>query len=67
MCVEDAPPYPVGLYNISENAQGLALHEIKEDMETLARCMKSGEWPGYPAEVMELDLPAWAYKAKEAA
>ena len=66
MCVEDAPPYPVGLYNISEDAQGQALHEIKEDMETLARCIKSGEWPGYPVDVVELDLPAWAYR-KEAA
>lgn len=66
MCVEDAPPYPVGLYNISESAQGVALHEIKEDMERLAGCIKSGEWPGYPVDVMELDLPTWAYR-KEAA
>lgn len=66
MCVEDAPPYPVGLYNISEDAQAKALREIKEDVETFARCSLTDEWPGYPVEVIELDLPAWANK-KEAA
>lgn len=62
MCVEDAPPYPVGLYNISEDAQGQALREIKTDMETLAECIKSDEWPGYAVDVVELDLPGWAKK-----
>lgn len=66
LCVEDAPPYPVGLYNISEEAQGLALREIKADMETLAECMKADHWPGYSVDVLELDLPEWA-KRKEAA
>lgn len=66
-CVEDCPPYLPGLYRVTEDAQAQALREIKGDMETLAECVKSGEWPGYPAEIVDLDLPAWAYKPKEAA
>ena len=67
LCVEDAPPYLPIIYEISEDAQQLALHEIKTDMEMLAECIKSDEWPGYPTGIVTLDLPAWAYKAKEAA
>lgn len=67
LCVEDAPPYLAAIYEISEDAQQLALHEIKTDMETLARCIKSDEWPGYPDGIITLDLPKWAYKPREAA
>lgn len=66
LCCEADPPYPVGLYNISEAAQGLAHNEIKTDLETLAECIKNDNWPGYPEEVQELDLPSWAYKAEVA-
>ena len=67
LCVEDAAPYLPALYEISEDAQRLALLEIKEDMEMLARCINSDQWPGYPDGIMTLDLPKWAYSAKEAA
>lgn len=67
LCVEDAQPYLAAIYEISEDAQQLALHEIKADMETLAGCIKSDEWPGYPDGIITLDLPKWAYSAKEAA
>lgn len=66
LCVEDAAPYLAAIYEISEDAQQMALHEIKTDMETLAGCIESGNWPGYPDGIMTLDLPAWAYR-KEAA
>lgn len=59
LCVEDKPPYNVGLYNISEDAQRVALLEIKADVEQFAECSISGEWPGYSADVVELDLPEW--------
>ena len=62
ICCEAEPPYPVGLYNISEAAQGLAHREVKADLELLAECIKNDNWPGYPEEIQELDLPAWAYK-----
>lgn len=62
VCCEAEPPYMVGLYNISEAAQGLAHREVKADLELLAECIKNDNWPGYPEEVLELDLPAWAYK-----
>ena len=62
LCCEAEPPYPVGLYNVAEAAQDLAHREIKADLEILAECIKSDTWPGYPEEVQELDLPAWAYK-----
>lgn len=62
VCVEAEPPYPVGVYNISEAAQGQGLRELTDALHLLASCITSGEWPGYPAEVVELDLPVWAYR-----
>lgn len=66
VCCEAEPPYQVGLYNISEAAQDLAQREIRADLELLAECIKTDNWPGYPVEVQELDLPAWAYKVEVA-
>ncbi|HEU6436614.1 MAG TPA: PD-(D/E)XK nuclease-like domain-containing protein [Nitratidesulfovibrio sp.] len=62
VCVESSPPYLVGVYNISEAAQGQGLRELTEALHLLAACIQSGEWPGYPVEVVELDLPVWAYR-----
>ena len=62
ICVESAPPYLVGVYNISEAAQGQGLRELTESLHLLASCIQSGEWPGYPVEVVEIDLPVWAYR-----
>ena len=64
--VEKEPPYLTVATSISEGAQALALDEIKDCVETFAGCMASGVWPGYTeSPVIELDLPAWAYKRNQ--
>lgn len=64
--VEKEPPYLTVATNISEGAQELALDEIRNCVDTFADCMASGIWPGYTeSPVIELDLPAWAYKRNQ--
>ena len=36
----------------------------RRDLATYAECLRSGEWPGYPEEIRELELPAWARVVK---
>ncbi|HJA77568.1 MAG TPA: PD-(D/E)XK nuclease-like domain-containing protein [Candidatus Desulfovibrio gallistercoris] len=65
--VEKEPPFLTVAASISEAAQQVALDEIKTCVHTYADCIESGIWPGYTeSPVIELDLPAWAYRRKDA-
>lgn len=62
---KEAPFLTVGV-NVAEAAQEAALDEIRNCVDTFADCMASGIWPGYTeSPVIELDLPAWAYKRNQ--
>ena len=66
LAVEKEPPHIVTAFTVSEGAQALALEDIQHCVETFAGCMSSGMWPGYTTSpIVELDVPAWAYKRKE--
>lgn len=65
--VEKTPPYVVTAANVSENAQCVALEEIKSAVELYKECSVSGVWPGYTTNlVTEIDLPDWAYRRSAA-
>lgn len=67
VAVEKTAPHLVTAANVSEAAQQVGLEEIKDALGTYATCAKSGLWPGYVSEVIDLDLPEWAYKRRFAA
>lgn len=67
VAVEKAAPHLVTAANVSEAAQQVGLEEIKEALGTYASCTTSGLWPGYVSEIIDLDLPEWAYKRSFAA
>ena len=60
-------PHLVTAANVSEAAQQVGLEEIKDALGTYATCAESGLWPGYASEIIDLDLPEWAYKRRFAA
>ena len=65
--VEKTPPYVVTAANVSENAQCVALEEIKSAVDLYKECSVSGVWPGYTTNlVTEIDLPDWAYRRSAA-
>lgn len=67
VAVEKAAPHLVTAANVSEAAQQVGLEEIREALVSYASCTKSGLWPGYVSEIIDLDLPEWAYKRSCAA
>jgi hypothetical protein len=58
--VEKDPPYAVAVYSIRESDVQKGRDSIRDDLETLAGCMRSGVWSAYPVRIQELDLPPWA-------
>ena len=60
VCVETAPPYGVALYSVKPEDLDLGRAVYRRDLATYAECLRSGEWPGYPEEIRELELPGWA-------
>jgi hypothetical protein len=62
VAVEKEPPWAVAVYQLA----GAAIYDGERELEPLlerwAACEESGEWPGYPTDVVKLDLPEWAPK-----
>lgn len=59
IAAEKAPPYLVAVYNLDEQAVNKGREEIERLFRTLAECVESGIWPGYPAGITSLSLPRW--------
>lgn len=58
--VEKTPPHAIAVYSLDAVtvARGYAAFRARAD--TLAECLRTNEWPGYPGSIQELSLPAWA-------
>lgn len=52
--VDSYPPYAVGLYILSAKVIDAARVEYKELIATYQECMRTGYWPGYTEDVIEL-------------
>lgn len=62
---EKEPPHCLSLFLLDENAiaEGRALRH--QALKTLANCIKTGVFPGYSQQIINIDLPTWGYKAEE--
>lgn len=60
LAVEKSPPYAVATYSLDSEAIGAGYSSVRRDIETLAECVKTGRFPGYAEQIIELDLPPWA-------
>lgn len=61
VCVENKAPYSVAIYELHREAMGLGSIRCQEMLEIFKKCSKTKSWPGYPNEIQELTLPAWAF------
>ena len=57
--VEKSPPYGVGVYIITEEARHVGREQNRRLLETYAECHAKDEWPGYPTDIRDLELPRW--------
>ncbi len=65
IAVEKHPPYAVAVYEPDLAAMEYGRRRISKWLLRMAEAVKKDEWPGYPAGVNSLGLPAWAYQQEE--
>lgn len=59
VCVEKARPHLVAVHQFDEVTRLTARDLAAKARRIYAECMATGEWPGYPDEVMTTHIPAW--------
>jgi len=62
--VEKKPPYQIGIYTLDAKARHIGHAMWRQAMRTFDECKKTDEWPAFPPEVRELELPPWCEKGK---
>lgn len=60
--IESEFPHLAAAYELTPAAVDEGRLAMRKALEIYRECRESGSFPGYPSEVQELDIPAWAYK-----
>lgn len=60
IAVEKSAPYLVAVYTLDEGALVIGGRRIARSLDTLSRCIASGDWPGISDRITTLSLPRWA-------
>jgi len=60
---EQEPPYALTICELPESVLAVGRKKLDYAVRLWTRCMRSGEWPAYPAEVCVPEYPAWAEAA----
>ena len=63
--VENTPPHAVAIYTMDEGDIDQGRAELAKVVAGIAEAERENTWPGYPAEVSEIQLPAWAQRSPE--
>lgn len=61
IAIEKDPPYAVAVYQLDEMAVEEGVAQFRHIIKGVKECLDSGDWPGYPTEIMA--LPTWAFAA----
>jgi hypothetical protein len=59
---EKLAPYASGFYYASNAMLEEGSTEIRQLLSSYEKCLAENNWPGYPAELVEINRPAWAKK-----
>ena len=65
IAVENKAPYAVAVYRLTDEALDLGRRENDRLLKLYERCQRANDWPGYPLEVLDIGIPAWATKQTE--
>lgn len=63
--LEKSMPHAVALYMLDDEAMMVGRKLYREALNTYARCLESGHWPGYEGGVQLLNLPPWAVELND--
>lgn len=62
IAIEDEFPHLAAVYELTPRAVEEGRLAMRKALLSYRDCRAANSFPGYPAEVQELDLPGWAYK-----
>lgn len=65
VCQEKTAPYLITVFEPDMAALRIGAAKNRRAIETYARCMESGYWPGYSDAIEYLSLPVWAERRDE--
>lgn len=57
--VEIEPPYLVSVVQLDDDSLAAGWAQAERALETYARCVASGQWPGFPEEITPITLPQY--------
>lgn len=60
VAVEKTPPFAVGIYTLDADGIGRGYSAARRDIDGLAECVRTNNWPSYPERIQTLELPPWA-------
>ena len=60
VAIEKRAPYASAIYALDSEALERGESAVTSDIATMAQCVKTNSWPGYPAGIQTLSLPRWA-------
>lgn len=67
VAVEKEPPYAVAIYNIMDEAIIAGESELGRLLQIYAECERTGVWPAYPVDPVDITLPPWGFNEIEEA
>ncbi len=65
IAVQSVAPHDVCVYRLPDELLDWAWTEVRGLLELLKKCQAKDEWPGAAANVVDLELPLWAYPDEE--
>ncbi|WP_327029737.1 PD-(D/E)XK nuclease-like domain-containing protein [Micromonospora sp. NBC_01740] len=63
--VEKAPPHLVHVVQLGADELAAGRHLNNKAIDLFAECQRTGEWPGYPADITTISLPPYALRDQE--
>lgn len=57
--VEKEPPHLVGVYELAPEFAEMGRKKVRDALDTYARCVETGVWPGYDTNPYPLQPPTW--------
>lgn len=65
IAVESDPPHDVAVYEIDDDSLYCAENEVRQLLNLVADCERTGKWPGRYEQRQILRAPAWAYPSED--
>lgn len=62
IAVEKEPPFAVGVYRLPDEAVEIGREKYMRNLNTYMECKRTGVWPAYSDEVIDLRMPKYYFK-----